>query len=65
VGILRNLAEVPLFIDSKASRLIQLHDLIAYSSYRHYEHDDSQFYDIFKKKFDSEGGITHGLFVKL
>ena len=30
-GFLRNLAEVPLFLDSRASRLIQLADLVAYA----------------------------------
>ena len=60
-GVLRNLAEVPLFLDSKASRLIQLADLIAYALFRHYEKGDSRFYTLIKTRFDSEGGITHGL----
>jgi hypothetical protein len=44
--IIRNLAEVPLFADSKASRLIQLADLVAYALFRHYEHGDFQFSSI-------------------
>jgi hypothetical protein len=59
-GVVRNLAEVPMFIDSRASRLVQLADLIAYAMFRHYERGDSQFYDIFKHRFDAEGGIVHG-----
>lgn len=39
-GVLRNLAEVPLFLDSKASRLIQLADLVAYAVFRKYERGD-------------------------
>ena len=35
-GVLRNLVEVPVFVDSKASRLIQLADLIAYAIFRKY-----------------------------
>lgn len=64
-GVLRNLAEVPLFLDSKASRLIQLADLVAYAVFRKYEHDDDQYFSIIARRFDSEGGVLHGLFEKL
>ena len=60
-GVLRNLSEVPLFLDSKASRLIQLSDLIAYSLFRKYEFGDDQFYSIIQDRFDEVGGIKHGL----
>jgi hypothetical protein len=60
-GLIRNLAEVPVFLDSRASRLVQLADLIAYGMFRHFERNDSQFFDIVRDRFDSEGGITHGL----
>lgn len=60
-GFVRNLAEVPVFLDSKASRLIQLADLVAYSVFRNFEHGDSQFYDLIKHRFDSEFGTIHGL----
>jgi hypothetical protein len=62
-GIIRNFAEVPLFLDSKASRLIQLADLVAYAIFRHFEAGDSQLFDIIRSRFDSEGGIVHGLHV--
>lgn len=42
-GVLRNLSEVPLFLDSRASRLIQLADLIAYAVFRYYESADDRF----------------------
>jgi len=61
-GKTRNFAEVPVFVDSQASRLIQLADLVAYSIFRHYEYDDSKFYDIISHCFDSEGGVVHGLY---
>jgi hypothetical protein len=61
-GVLRNLAEVPLFIDSKASRLIQLADLVAYSFFRKYEKADDQFYSIIAPRLDNEGGLVHGLY---
>jgi len=60
-GIIRNFSEVPLFLDSKASRLIQLADLVAYSIFRRYERGDERFYSIIESRFDSEGGVVHGL----
>ncbi|OOF05384.1 DUF3800 domain-containing protein [Salinivibrio sp. MA607] len=60
-GRLRNMAEVPAFIDSEAARLIQLADLIAYALFRHYEKEDSQFFDLIERKFDYFGGVQHGL----
>jgi hypothetical protein len=63
-GFIRNFSEVPLFLDSKASRLIQLADLIAYGIFRNYESGDDRFFSIIKNRFDSEGGITHGLYVR-
>lgn len=61
-GMIRNYAEVPAFLDSKASRLIQLADLVAFAVFRHYEHNDSQFFEIIEKCFDSDGGVVHGLY---
>ena len=60
-GLIHNFAEVPLFLDSKASPLIQLADLVAYALFRHFESGDSQYYEIIKKRFDTVGGIVHGL----
>ena len=62
-GVIRNFSEVPLFLDSKASRLIQLADIIAYSIFRHFEKGDSSFFSIIEPRFDSEGGIVHGLHI--
>nr|WP_187362575.1 DUF3800 domain-containing protein [Massilia rubra] len=59
-GKTRNYAEVPVFLDSRASRLIQLADLVAYSIFRHFEHADSQYWDILKDRFDIEDGVKHG-----
>ncbi|WP_204117505.1 DUF3800 domain-containing protein [Paraburkholderia sp. C35] len=62
-GRTRNYAEVPLFLDSKASRLIQLADLIAFAIFRHFEHHDSRYFDVIRHCFDEEGGVVHGLHV--
>ncbi len=60
-GVVRNLAETPLFVDSRASRLIQLADHVAYAVFRRYETGDTRFFDIIAPKFDMDGGIVHGL----
>jgi hypothetical protein len=63
--ILRNLAEVPLFIDSKASRLIQLADLIAYALFRHYEYKDDELFSIIRNRIDRTGAQVHGLYERI
>ena len=60
-GHFRNLAEVPLFVDSKASRAIQLADLVAWATWRKYEMQDGRFFDQLIPKFDADGGVIHGL----
>lgn len=64
-GQTKNYAEVPVFLDSKASRLIQLADLVAFALYRYHEANDNSFYDVIKNCFDSEGGVQHGLYVRV
>ena len=44
--------------------MIQLADLVAYAVFRAYERQDTQFYDIIKGRFDSEGGVVHGLYYR-
>lgn len=60
-GKTRNYAEVPVFLDSRASRLIQLADLVSYSVFRKYQAGDGLFFDIIKDCFDREGNLLHGL----
>ncbi len=60
-GHFRNLAEVPLFVDSRASRLVQLADLVAYATWRKYEFQDGRFFDQLVPRFDVQGGVLHGL----
>jgi hypothetical protein len=57
----RNLAEVPMFVDSRASRLVQLADLVAFATWRRYEHQDGRFFEDLLPYFDTEGGVIHGL----
>lgn len=60
-GSLRNFADVPLFVDSRASRLIQLADLVAYSIFRKYEKADPHLFDLIADRFDTVGQQTTGL----
>ncbi len=60
-GQLYNIAEVPLFVDSRATRMIQFADLVAYAIRQYHEHGMSRYVDIVRDRFDSEGGTIHGL----
>ncbi|MBB5342618.1 DUF3800 domain-containing protein [Tunturibacter empetritectus] len=63
-GVTRNYAEVPVFMDSRASRLIQLADLVAYAVFLQFERGDDRYYKTIQKCFDSEGGVVHGLYTR-
>lgn len=56
-----NVSEVPLFVDSRATRMIQFADLVAYALRRYYEKGDATWIDLLRPRFDAEGGIIHGL----
>jgi hypothetical protein len=60
-GVIRNLADTPFFVNSKASRVVQLADHVAYAVFRRYNASDTQYFDIIASKFDSSGGVLHGL----
>jgi hypothetical protein len=60
-GQLYNMAEVPLFVTSRATRMIQFADLIAHAIRQYYERGNPRFFDIISSKFDTEGGVLHGL----
>ncbi|MBM3758099.1 MAG: DUF3800 domain-containing protein [Acidobacteria bacterium] len=60
-GAVRHLADTPLFIDSKASRLVQMADHIAYAVFRRYNEGDAQYFDVIAHRFDETDGRIHGL----
>jgi Protein of unknown function (DUF3800) len=59
---LRNLADVPLFGDSRASRLLQAADLVSYALYRHYDpaRIGADYTDRLWPRFDAADGAMHG-----
>lgn len=58
---MRNIVEVPLFIDSQASRLIQLADHIAYAVFRRYEASDLTYFNCIEDRFYQKDHVMHGL----
>ena len=50
-GVIRNLADTPLFVDSRASRVIPLADHVAYAVFRRYQSGDTQYLDRIAAKF--------------
>ena len=61
IGKLNSLVEVPLFVNSKASRLVQAADLVAWATYQYYEHNRPRFLQWLNGRFDSADGVQHGL----
>lgn len=61
-GKLPFLAEVPLFSNSEASRLIQLADMVSYALWRKFEKSDGKLLALFASSFDRAKGRTHGLY---
>ena len=68
IGQLRNLADVPLFADSRATRLLQAADLVSYALYRRYRPDrpdrpedmSAECFATIWPRFDAVNGATHG-----
>ena len=60
-GRVHSFADVPLFADSKATRLLQLADAISWSVYRRYERGDTKYLDTIIGRFDVDNGRIHGL----
>jgi hypothetical protein len=60
-GSLKNIADTPFFVDSRASRLVQIADHVAYSVFRRYNSGDAQYMDIIGSRFDESDGVFHGL----
>lgn len=60
-GQLRSLADVPLFVDSKATRMVQYADMVAYALRRYYINKEPEYFSIIANQFDRDGGVIHGL----
>jgi len=58
---LRRIAEIPLFVDSQASRIVQLADHVAYAVFRRYNASDLTYFNPIENRFDKSESIMHGL----
>ena len=58
---LRRIGEIPLFVDSKACRIVQLADHIAYAVFRRYNANDLTYFNVIESRFDMSDGVVHGL----
>lgn len=59
-----NLADVPMFVDSAATRSVQYADLVSYALWQKFEKGDDAFFNVIAHLFDHEGGVVHGLLHK-
>jgi len=59
------IVEVPMFVDFRASRGIQLADQIAYSVFRRYNANDPSYFKLIEKRFDTYNGVICGLAHKI
>jgi hypothetical protein len=60
-GRLHSLAEVPLFVDSRASRVIQAADFVAWAVWQYYQNGHPEHLQKLSRRFDAESGVQHGL----
>jgi len=57
----KGICEVPLFVDSRASRIIQLADHIAYAVFRRYQSGDLNYFNRIEGRFDRKDNVICGL----
>lgn len=58
---LDSLIEVPLYVDSKASRLVQAADFVAWAVAQAYENSRPRYLDLLQTRFDHFDSVQHGL----
>ena len=61
IGKLKNVVHVPLFIDSRSSRLLQAADFVAFVLWRSYGVKDDGWLADLLPSFDHVGAALHGL----
>ncbi|MGN6318254.1 DUF3800 domain-containing protein [Trinickia sp.] len=57
--------EVPLFLDSKASRLIQMADIVAYWTFRYFQSSDHRGFSLIRPFCADRGDANDGLITDL
>lgn len=64
-AIIRNLAEAPLLIDPRSSRLAQLSDVVTFALTSAYEDGDQSLAALIANRFDMEAGVVQSLYTRL
>lgn len=60
-GRTRNLVDIPLFTNSRLTRMLQLADFTAWSVFQRYERNSTEYLDKIVKRFDEADNVLHGL----
>jgi hypothetical protein len=61
LGPLHSFVEVPLYVDSTASRLVQAADFVAWGIFQYYENGHTEHIQRLNRRFDASAGVQHGL----
>lgn len=61
IGRLNSLIEVPFFVDSAASRIVQMADCVAWGIFNYYERGHTKYLQYLHDRFDCDSGVQHGL----
>lgn len=60
-GRIHSLAEVPLYVDSRASKIVQAADFVAWGLWNYYENGHPEYLSKINRRFDSLDGVQHGV----
>lgn len=60
-GRLHSFVEVPLYVDSKASRVVQAADCVAWAIFNYYERGHAKYIQRLNGRFDCDSGVQHGM----
>lgn len=61
MGRLHSFIEVPLYVNSRASRLVQAADFVAWAIWQYYENGHTEHMQRISPRFDQDAGVQHGL----
>ncbi len=54
-GSVHNIVDIPYFAGRIDTRMLQLADIVAYAVFQYYEHNDPQYIELIKDRFDKRG----------
>jgi hypothetical protein len=60
-GRLHSFVEVPLYVDSDASRIVQVADCVSWAIFNYYERGHTNYMQQINGRFDGDSGVQHGM----